>query len=525
MIFAFNSVGKYGFIKDIPPHELPPGAWSDGMNISFYDDYAERTNGYTSVFGGAPVPAYSLLPLPQNITYFWLQMGLEKVYVYDGSAHVNITRQTTGVDVNYTGSANNIWTSCVLGGIPVLNNGVDPPQMWLPANTATKLERLSNWPADTICDTMRNYKQFLIALNITKPSSSYPSMVKWSHPADPGTVPISWDETDPTRDAGEYTLSETGDYLVDCAVMRDANILYKENTVWGMQFIGGNDIFRFQKLFGQFGALNKNCITEFLIGKHLVLTSGDVVVHDSQSADSILSKRMRKWLTANINDLALKQCFVVTYSALDEVWICIPTGTSARPDIALVWNWRTGTVGLRALPLPSYMAEGLVLADNAVAADAWSAASGSWDSETSAWGSRLYTSSAPSLMMATISDSGLYKIDAEVGTQNAVLERTGLSVPIKQQLLPDFTAMKFLREVWPRIEGTEGGVVNVEVGTQMQMNSPVVWKPAQPFIIGTSQNINATASGRSFGLRFSSNTEINWRIAGYELDIEFSGNF
>lgn len=336
MIFAFNDVGKYGIIKDMPPHELPPGAWSDGSNVIFTDGYAEKARGYAAVFGSSPVPFYYLLAVPQAVSYIWLEAGLQKVYAWNGATHTNITRQTLGVDVNYTGAATDLWSGCVLGGIPVLSNGVDTPQMWLPATTSTKLEALSNWPANTTCKVIRNYKQFLVALNVTKPGGSFPSMVKWSHPADPGTVPVTWDETDPTRDAGEFTLSETGDSVVECAVMRDTNILYKEGSVWGMQFIGGNDIFRFQKLFGQFGAIGKNCVIEFLTGKHLVLTYGDVVVHDSQSVDSILTKRMRKWLVANLNPEAANQNFVTSYKSLEEVWICVCTGTSTLPDTALV---------------------------------------------------------------------------------------------------------------------------------------------------------------------------------------------
>jgi hypothetical protein len=528
MIYSVNKTGEFGLLGDLPTHDMPSNAWSAGRNIRFRDGYAEKALGHDAVFGTPPIAVHSLLAVPQNSNYIWLEMGLQKVYAYDGLNHTNITRQSVGVDVNYNGAPDDVWSGCVLGGIPVITNGVDLPQQWIPASVATKLTALANWPVTATCKAMRNYKQFLVALNITKGSVEYPTMVKWSHPADPGTVPTTWDETDPTKDAGEYTLSETDDVLVDCAVLRDTNILYKEGSVWGMQFIGGNDIFRFSKLFGQFGAINRNCISEYLTGKHLVFTLGDVVVHDGQSADSILTRKMRKWLEGNINADALAQCFVCNNPVAEELWICVATGVSSYADKALIWNWRTGAIGIRDLPQVSFIATGLLISDGSVAADSWSVA-GNWDSDSVVWGSRLYSRAASSLLMTSPPATALYKGDVGDSLDGVAatvsLERTGISVPLKQQVLPDFTAMKFMRELWPRIEGTLGGVVNVSIGTQMSINGDVTWRAPQPYIIGTTRKINSTASGRSFALKFESDTMINWKLMGYEMDIEFSGNF
>jgi hypothetical protein len=528
MIYSVNKTGEFGLLGDLPTHDMPSNAWSAGRNVRFADGYAEKALGHDQVFGTPPVAIHFLLAVPQTANYIWLEMGLQKVYAYNGLNHTNITRQPAGVDVNYTGTADNTWTGCVLGGVPVINNGVDLPQQWLPASVATKLTALANWPVTATCKVMRNYKQFLVALNVTKSSVEYPTMVKWSHPADPGTVPTTWDETDPTKDAGEFSISETDDALVDCAVLRDTNILYKEGSVWGMQFIGGNDIFRFSKLFGQFGAVNQNCISEFLTGKHLVFALGDVIVHDGQSADSILTRKMRKWLENNLNSERLNHCYICNNPSAEELWVCLPTGASLYADKALIWNWRTGTLGIRDLPQASFIATGLIISDGAVAADAWSVA-GNWESDAVVWGSRLYSRAAPSLLMTAPTTSTLFKAnigDSFDGVAQVVsLERSGISVPLKQQVLPDFTAMKFMRELWPRIEGTLGGVVNVSIGTQMAINGDVTWKPAQPYIIGTTRKINTTASGRSFAIKFESDTVLNWKLMGYEMDIEFSGNY
>lgn len=527
-IFAINNVGATGVIKDRAPHELPPTAWSSADNIRFTDGIAEKANGYTNAFPPLDIAPYALLSVQPGVTYNWLVMGLDKVYVYDGATYVNITRQTAGVDVDYNTNLSYPWTGCVIGNVPVINNGVDTPQMWLPTNTLTKLTELSNWPANTLCRVMRAYKQYLVGLHISKSSVEYPTTLKWSHPADPNTVPSSWDETDPTKDAGEYTFSDTGDWLVDCLPLRDSNIVYKENSVWAMQFIGGVDIFRFSKLFGNFGALSRNCAVEFVAGQHLVLSRGDVMVHDGQSARSILTARYRNWLNSNINQDSITKSFVVALKAKEEVWICFPTGSSTFPDRAIVWNWIGDTLSEVYLPETAHIAEGII--DTLDTSDQlWDNDTETWDSDISSWNQRLYGLSSPGLLAASPDTLQLRKLDATTAYSGvpftATLEKTGIGIPLKQGQPPDFTSYKFLQNVWPRIEGTLGGVVHVQVGTQDKINGAVTWQDAKDYTIGTTEKLDFFVSGRLLALRVSSDSSISWKLHGYEVDVALGGNF
>jgi len=527
VITPVNALGEFGIIKDIFPHELPLNAWSDGRNVSFVDGYAQKTPGYLDVFTTLPHVPYWALPVPKTVTYNWIVAGTAKVYVFDGGDYVNITRQTASVDVDYTGNVDNKWTGCVLGGIPVINNGVDVPQMWIPANTGTKLAALANWPSDTRVKVLRGYKQFLLGLNVTKSSINYPNTLKWSHPADPLDVPVSWDETDPSRDAGEYTFSETGDFLVDCVPLRDANIVYKENTTWLQQFIGGNDIFRFSRLFGTFGALSSECAVEFINGQHLVLARGDLIIHDGQTFQSVLSSRWRRWLRSNLNPDAVSRCFVQVYVAREEVWIGLCTGANTFVDTILVWNWREKTFGIREAPLVSFIAAGLV--SETSTSDSWNSDNTTWDTDNTSWGTRLYGPDTPSLLMVAPTRTKLAKIDAATnanGTPLQVrLERTGLGFPRKVEAPPDFTSMKFFRGIYPRIEGTPNGVVEVSLGTQQKIGGEVKWSRTKPYTIGVTKKLDFRGTGRLFGLRFESSSSISWRIHGYDVDVVFAGEF
>lgn len=527
MIFVINNVGELGVIRDKLPHELAPNAWSSGENVRFVDGYAQKAEGYSQVFGALPLAVYRLLPVPQTINYVWLEMGLSKVYVWGGASHTNLTRQTAEVDVNYTGGAGSLWTGCVLGGVPVINNGVDPPQQWLPATTGTKLKALDNWPTGLTAKSLRAYKQFLVALAINEGATFKPTTLKWSHPADPGTVPNSWSASDLTKDSGEYTFADTGDFLVDCVTLRDMNIVYKESSTWSMQFIGGIDVFRFAKLFGNFGALSVDCAVEYFSGKHLVLTQGDVIVHDGLTHESILSGKWKKWLVSSLNPAAIKTAYVTASTQLEEVYICVATGSATQPNEMLIWNWSTGTIGHRYIPGLAHTTQGIV--DTSILSDSWQDDVATWNSDTSSWIYRNYNALSFATLGCSPADSKLYQFKDNT-TANGIaftttLERTGLSVPFQQERLPDFTSMKFLTSFWPRIEGTAGGVVDVFIGTQQIIGGAVTWKASKPYTIGSSKKINTTASGRLFALKLVSNTALEWRLHGYELDVGFAGRF
>ena len=169
----------------------------------------------------------------------------------------------------------------------------DDPQLWNPVSSSQLLIDLPNWPASTECRIMRSYKNFIIALDVTKSGTRDRRLVKWSHPAAAGTFPNSWDETDTTKDTGEYHLGETEGAILDSLTLRDVNVIYKDDSIWGMQHIGGLLIFRFFKMFGEYGSLGKNCAVEFEAGKHLVFGRDDVFVHDGNQMQTVLRGKTR----------------------------------------------------------------------------------------------------------------------------------------------------------------------------------------------------------------------------------------
>lgn len=540
MILSVTDLSQYGIVKDVPPHELPANAFTDGENVRFRDGYAERFSGHETAFGTPTVAPYFLLNLPRPTDYYWIYPGLTKVYVVNsGGTHSNITRETTpgsGTDVNYNATADLNWTGGVLGGIPFLNNAIDSPQIWLPVSTSQRLLPMdyvtgtSTWASlSYTCRAMRTFKDYLVALDVDFNGTRYPTMVKWSHPAVPGAMPVSWDANDTTKDAGEYSLAQTSGFVLDSLPLRDLNIIYKEDSVWGMQYIGGVFIFRFFQIFRDIGALGRRCAVEFQAGQHALFGTGDCVIHDGQTMRSILSRRLRTWLFNQLEPSYLSKCFTGLVWDSKEVWFCyVPVGEST-PTQAVTWNWESNALGVRDLPGITHIEQGQIFTTSV--SDTWDGGPATtWDGGTDTWGERGYTLTQPEPLAVSPVDTQLYHLNTGLTfdgtTYDSYVERTGLGLPPGNSgTLPDISSMKFWRRVWPRIDGTFGQTVDITLGSQNAVNGPISWQAPISYTIGSNARIDTRIRGRMLAYRISTTAAVDWRLLGIDFDVDKSGNF
>ncbi len=508
------SVGAIGINKDLSQHELPNNAWTDASNIRFLDGLAYQAYGYGEVYNSPSFAPQHLLPCLVSGSRYWIYTTATKTFCVTITAgvavHTDITHATPRTGVV------NQWTSTLLSGIPILNVGdeANVPMSW-DLNTANDFVDLANWPANTYCKSLRAYKNFLVALNVTKTTTNYPFMVKWSHPADPGAVPTSWDATDATKDAGEFDLADGYDKIIDGLQLGDSLIIYKEASVWRLDFTGGAYVHRAAKVLGTSGALNKNCIVD-IDGFHVALTGSDVIVHDGQQAISVLDKQMRRWLFQNIDIDGSGLCFVFKNPFFNEVLICFPSIGATTCDTALVWNYKDKTCSLRSLPSINHANYGPV--DNTLGGT-WSSDSAPWASDLTLWGGPDFVPSTARAMMAG-STTKLYMLDSSASFDGALpvayLERKGLSFDAPEQY-------KFIRGIRPRIVGNTGDTVLITIGSQDDPWGDVTWGTQMTHTIGTTISNDCTVSGRYIAVRFDTGTAYQWRLDSFELDVEIQG--
>lgn len=527
MIIPVKGLGEIGLITDLPFDELPLNAWTAARNVRFRAGAVEKMLGHIEVFEGSLNPAEWLLFTVQSGTAFWLYAGVNKVGATDGANHADITRLTGG---NYNMSVNAGWTGGIIEDIPVINNGVDVPQMWNKPALNKRLEPLPGWQTGVTANALRVFKRYLVLLDVTKAAVRYPTMIKWSHQAATGAVPNNWNETDETIDAAEYTLPGEGGALVDGIPLRDHMMLYKENQSWLMAYAGGIDVFRFTRLFGNIGMLTRRCAAEWFSGKHLVFTGDDVVVHDGSQAQSVMDERARSLLQETLDPSFVTKSFVTINYAKSEALVCVPEMGRPYCNRALIWNWKNKQWGVRELPLVSFIEKGLVAPQSA--SETWEGqGTKTWEEALEAWGDRQTDPTQQRLLMAVPSESKLYTPESTRQFNGvdmiASAERQGLGFPLKQGQPPDFTSMKQVLAIIPQITGTEGGSVNVSLGTQDKIGAPVVWKRTRVFKIGQSTicDFSDVGASRLHALKFESNSDVSWKLAAYNADVVYRGDY
>ena len=501
-----------GINKDLSIHEMPLEFVSDASNVRFRDGLAELFYGEQAVYGTPSAVPYSLLPVQVGTTRYWLYAGLKKAYCVTGTTHTDLTRAAG----DYTGTATTGWVGCVINGFPILTNNTDAVQMWNPVSATQVLQALTTWPANYKCKSIRAHKGFLIAVNITDNTTPYPHRVLWSTQAEPGTVPVTWDVTDLSEDAGQVDIPGS-DHLVDSMTLGQVHLVYGEHSTTMMQAVASNDIFVFQNMYSQSGILAKNCVTS-LDGAHVVLTPSDVVLITMGGIQSILDAKTRRWLFQNLDTTNYLLSFVTQNSYFNEVWVCFPSIGATSCDTALVYNTKNGAVTFRDLPSIFTAGSGAV---DAATVSAWASDSQAWDDDVSNWNQAELTPDLQRLVLGG-SGPGLWLTDSSgkfgSGYIAASMERVGLSLGMPGK-------RKLLRSLRPRMQAPNGTQVSIQLGAHEDLHGPVTWQAAKTFTVGSGFEVDSFAAGRYLAYRIQTTNAVQWQIDSIDLDVAVLGDY
>jgi len=492
-----------GLNKDVSLYEAPVDKWTDGSNVRFDNNSTSKIEGLRQVYGTPSGAPYWLLRFNAITEDYWIYPSLTNIYrVYTSgttTTHEDVTRASGG---NYSATASGGWNGGVLGGVVVLNNGVDEPQMM--GTSASNFSALSNWGSGETAKVIRPFKRFLVALDKTEAGTRYPFRVHWSHPAEGGTVPTSWDASDATKDTGYVDLSQTNGFVVDALPLGDANIVYKTDSVWSMSYEGGQSIFGFRQLFSDAGILGRDCVKSF-DKQHFVVSDDDVYIHDGNSKQSVVDGQIRDDLFNSIHPDYKERTFVAVDRESNEMLVCFVSNNNASDafaDTAFVWNWRNNTWSKRDLPHVSYIAWDVV---DTVSTTDWTE-SGDWDTDVDSWNS-------PPKSNLLIADALNSKLLVPGGRQfdgvdfRSWIEKTGMNL--------DYTGSKSVSKLVPSAEGS--GSIDFYIGVQQAAQGGITWKGPYTYTPGVNTEIPVRATGVYLGVRVESTSDKDWKLNSFDL--------
>lgn len=351
-IVPIRDLGKFGVLTDVDPYNLPASAWSMGINVRFRNNAVSRAPVFRNVKGlDIADPRYVFGANPSS--------GLDFVFI--GYANGQVSRYDNGFEYDYSAAAPGaaveaLYTHTNLASVVYVNRPDRAP--WALGPSDARFKVLANWDPSWRAQLLRVCGGALVALNVTKGPTSFPTMVKTSSFPQSGTVPASWDHTVPNTLASENILAEMRGGIVDAASLGNALVIYGNAEAWLMSPSGDTFVFEYRKLPFVKGAINGNCVVE-VEGKHYVFGPYDVWIHDGFTETSICDGKTRDFIFNGLNLARSNRCFVTHNAKLKEIHFCYVSGdrgvfflnTPSGCNRQAVYNYGSGVWTFDDLPM------------------------------------------------------------------------------------------------------------------------------------------------------------------------------
>ena len=558
-----RELGAVGVISDANPYSLPPNAFSKAVNVVFDENRVQRAPVFKQVF-----PAIrSALAYDGSAGTFDAQTGTfdaaegppastsrflgsygdpsfgETVFVCDRDGVVRSYPNGTITFVTpVSGLVTNdeIWTHAPVAGLSVLaRKGMRPYVRNVKTDSTYSLIG-GDWVTTHTASIVRSYLDYVIMLNVTKGTTEFPTMVKWSNPVEYSSAigAINWDPTNPNYIAGENIIGDMTNGIRDGLVLGSNFIIYSQNQVWLMEYTGSSLVFNFRRLFPNGGIFNTNCVVE-IEGKHYVFGEDDLYVHDGISKQSIADGRVRRAVFNNLNRSKRSAAFVMHDSVSNLIYFCYNTssdevywGNTQYCNQAAVYNYRSDTWSFMDMPNVIGGAETNVDLQKNTYPDVLSSYEVYNSSYTGFDGVRPKITIAMGITdnLNNLTESRVYAVDLpSVSLTNlpvtmetvspAIMERVGIDLDDPGTGLP-LRAYKTITAIIPQAAfNTSSASFRWDIGSADLPNNPVVYRNTIIFNPSTDYKIDTKVSGRYLAYKVTSESLEDFRFVGFDAEI------
>lgn len=530
-ILKLRGLGQFGIISDIDPYDLPPMAFSSGVNVRFSGEHVER---------GPIIRSCRALAASSPRTVFTRVTATgEDVFVGYLNGSVALITPSNETDQSISGyspsSTEEVFTSTTLARVEYVNRSDRVPWAYTP--TGTQFVPLANWNSGWTCKALRTYNAALIAMNLTKSGIDYPTTINTSSFPTDGSVPATWDHETPGSNAYQNILSEMRGPIMDGLQLNDSFFIYGQFDVFEMRATGDEAIYVVEPRFRDRGVLNTNCVVE-VDSVHYVLGQTDIYKHDGITPKSIIDEKVRNFIFNNLVRGKSHLTFVdydpnlkevrFNYVSLDPL-CAFPTSAADGCNRCAAFNLVNGTWTFYDLPYVF----GSTLA-SFPQSQTWDQLSGSWDTQGGSWNSLIDPTRRGVLMVGpTVASRGLvakvyahdlytggvFGFDVDVNATTPVyLERTGIDM---DDVPPYYlTGYKLVRKIVPQARlGADAEPFEVAFGAGGGFNEEPEWQDYQTYDGVDYTKVDFNDGGRFVSFRMRHADYRGFVLTGLDLDV------
>jgi hypothetical protein len=530
--FPVRGVGAGGIVTDRSPYDLDLNTWSNGLNVRFSGGNVERYSVFRDAYPNCDYPL-TADGLPSGILLRRTPTDERSVYCTRDFQFLGVDSAGAFVDFSPTSgtfAANDLrYTNAFVGGVTYVNRSDEVPHYITPAGTEFAV--VPDWPETYTAASVREFGDFLIALNVTKDTSPNQALYKWTDAIQYGTV-ASFDLTPEGTLAGENVLNDAQSGLVDGLSLRNSFMMYTSTDVYALNYIGGDFIFETDRLFADDGVIALNCVVE-VNNKHYVFGTQDLYVHDGITKESLTARRVHKNVFSIIDFANRDKCFVYHDSAQSEIGFAFPTlldevtpSTTGGCNMAAVYNYADDTWTYVQLP----NAVGSVTM-RLNASEAWSSQTLTWADMDTAWTS-FEGSEARTIALASSGDAterprtllldhpmkGRSSMPVVSAYQyESVAERVGMDM---DNIGAEITGRKMLKRLLPQVATLDPDAeFYIQLGRSRFSGSDVIWEPRKRFDPFTMYKLDTRNTGRYLAIRIIGVGGTAFELSGYDLDL------
>lgn len=531
-----RNLGSTGVLTDPNPYNLPVTGFTSANNVRFDEGKVRRAPVFRTVkdsLGFDPRAAFGIVPT----TGFDTVLMVSDDYVIKEYANGNVNDRSGSI----TGSSDpRPFTVCSLADVVYINRPDRVPVYRLPSGT--NFADLTNWDSSWRTKALRPFGDFLLGLNMTESSTNYANRVRFSNLVTANAIPDSWDASDTTKSAGFNDLVAMQTSIVDGLELGTNFVIYSSTEAVMMEFVGGQLIFNFRKLFSDEGIINQNCVVE-VDGKHYCFGVSDVYVHDGNTKQSICDERVRQFIFKGLNVKNADRCFVQYNKELSEIYFCYQSGDSlvsfadtARCNRAAIFNVKNNTWSFMDLPNVSAGTSA-----NVNTVSTYSASTSTYDTIGGSYYDQEDSRNRHTLMVGnsdsdnSLSSAKIYGLDlADDGsiafnvdteaTKPPFVERTGLDLDEINQPIDGY---KVITRMLPQIftKNTSNTNITIEFGASDIPNNTPAYSTTATFNIASDYKVDSRASGRYLSYKFSlgASDYKDFELSGFDLDVTTTG--
>lgn len=509
--YPVRGMDRGGVIKIYAPDQIPDYSFQDVLNVKFKNGKASASDGWVAF--ASPLDSRTMHGdefFKRDGSEFLVAFSLTTAYQYNAGIGPFQSIQ----DANpFSGNADEFFDTDTGFDIFVMTNGLNPVRKWTGSGTLSLLGGLTTVQGGFLNVTgnlIRSFSGFLVLFNTTESGSPFPQRVRWSVFGQPE----NWtNDVNGNGQAGSNDLADDVGFILWATPFNNYMCIYKERSIYLMQYVGPPTIFSFQRVINGIGIFAQRAVAD-LGDEHAFLGSDNFYTFNGISIEPI-GNPVKDFFFQDLDPGFRNrvQAFVVEED--NEVWWIYPSGaatyadgtphTLGDPDKAVVWNYLNNTWAIRDNPGIHWFYY------HQITQFTWQTIPDlSWSATSGAWNDKRFLANFP-LNIAGLKDGSFIQY-------GGVFDKLGVAYTKKLQTkFFDFGkpgVKKRLSYIDVQCATGYAGKLQCIIGHCQNMGDAVRYEAAQ--VIPTSSGANAWVNGMDI-------TDVYFTFIFFTQDV--SGNF